>query len=106
MNWLDIILLAILALGGYYALTELLSYEDLGFCEKGSAKEHIADGVFELGSPGFTPATASSGLISLPATAFRQSMARLLAGGVGCRNFSTSSGRRSRCKGQKALVRR
>ncbi len=31
-----------------FSLTELLSYEDLGFCEKGSAKEHIAEGVFEL----------------------------------------------------------
>jgi len=31
-----------------FSLTELLSYEDLGFCEKGSAKEHIASGYFEL----------------------------------------------------------
>ncbi len=31
-----------------FSLTELLTYEDLGFCEKGSAKEHIAAGTFEL----------------------------------------------------------
>ena len=31
-----------------FSLTELLTYEDLGFCEKGSAKDHIADGDLEL----------------------------------------------------------
>src|SRR5690606_15735953 len=32
-----------------FTLTELLTYEDLGLIEKGSAKEHIASGTFELG---------------------------------------------------------
>ncbi len=31
-----------------FTLTELLTYEDLGFFEKGAAKEHIANGTFEL----------------------------------------------------------
>jgi acetyl-CoA C-acetyltransferase len=43
-----------------FSLTELLSYEDLGFCEKGSAKEHIAQGVFELG--GELPVNTDGGL--------------------------------------------
>ena len=43
-----------------FSLTELLSYEDLGFCEKGSAKEHIASGVFELG--GDLPVNTDGGL--------------------------------------------
>ena len=43
-----------------FSLTELLSYEDLGFCEKGSAKEHIADGVFEL--DGELPVNTDGGL--------------------------------------------
>ncbi len=43
-----------------FSLTELLSYEDLGFCEKGSAKEHIADGAFELG--GDLPVNTDGGL--------------------------------------------
>jgi acetyl-CoA C-acetyltransferase len=43
-----------------FSLTELLSYEDLGFCEKGSAKEHIADGTFELG--GDLPVNTDGGL--------------------------------------------
>jgi len=43
-----------------FSLTELLSYEDLGFCEKGSAKEHIASGVFELG--GSLPVNTDGGL--------------------------------------------
>ena len=34
--------------------------EDLGFCEKGSAKEHIADGAFELG--GDLPVNTDGGL--------------------------------------------
>ena len=43
-----------------FSLTELLSYEDLGFCEKGSAKEHIADGTFEIG--GALPVNTDGGL--------------------------------------------
>jgi acetyl-CoA C-acetyltransferase len=43
-----------------FTLTELLSYEDLGFCEKGSAKEHIAAGAFELG--GELPVNTDGGL--------------------------------------------
>ncbi|MED5261044.1 MAG: acetyl-CoA acetyltransferase [Myxococcota bacterium] len=43
-----------------FSLTELLSYEDLGFCEKGSAKEHIANGTFELG--GALPVNTDGGL--------------------------------------------
>jgi acetyl-CoA C-acetyltransferase len=43
-----------------FTLTELLSYEDLGFCEKGSAKEHIADGRFEL--TGDLPVNTDGGL--------------------------------------------
>jgi acetyl-CoA C-acetyltransferase len=43
-----------------FTLTELLSYEDLGFCEKGSAKEHIASGTFELG--GELPVNTDGGL--------------------------------------------
>jgi acetyl-CoA C-acetyltransferase len=45
-----------------FTLTELLSYEDLGFCPKGSAKEHIASGVFELG--GELPINTDGGLKS------------------------------------------
>jgi acetyl-CoA C-acetyltransferase len=43
-----------------FTLTELLAYEDLGFCEKGSAKEHIASGSFELG--GDLPVNTDGGL--------------------------------------------
>jgi acetyl-CoA C-acetyltransferase len=43
-----------------FSLTELLAYEDLGFCEKGSAKEHIAAGAFELG--GDLPVNTDGGL--------------------------------------------
>jgi acetyl-CoA C-acetyltransferase len=43
-----------------FTLTELLSYEDLGFCSKGSAREHIASGVFELG--GELPVNTDGGL--------------------------------------------
>jgi acetyl-CoA C-acetyltransferase len=43
-----------------FSLTELLSYEDLGFCEKGAAKEHIAAGDFELGGP--LPVNTDGGL--------------------------------------------
>ncbi len=45
-----------------FTLTELLSYEDLGFCEKGSAKEHIAAGAFEL--TGDLPVNTDGGLKS------------------------------------------
>jgi acetyl-CoA C-acetyltransferase len=43
-----------------FSLTELLSYDDLGFCEKGSAKEHIANGTFEL--TGELPVNTDGGL--------------------------------------------
>ena len=43
-----------------FTLTELLSYEDLGFIEKGSAKEHIVDGKFELA--GDLPVNTDGGL--------------------------------------------
>ena len=43
-----------------FSLTELLSYEDLGMCEKGSAKEHIQDGAFEL--TGDLPINTDGGL--------------------------------------------
>ena len=45
-----------------FSLTELLSYEDLGFCAKGSAKEHIASGRFEL--TGELPVNTDGGLKS------------------------------------------
>ena len=43
-----------------FTLTELLSYEDLGFCEKGSAPEHIRSGRFEL--DGELPVNTDGGL--------------------------------------------
>ena len=43
-----------------FTLTELLTYEDLGFIEKGAAKEHIAAGTFELG--GELPVNTDGGL--------------------------------------------
>lgn len=45
-----------------FTLTELLTYEDLGFAEKGSAKERIAAGTFELG--GELPVNTDGGLKS------------------------------------------
>jgi acetyl-CoA C-acetyltransferase len=45
-----------------FSLTELLTYEDLGFCEKGSAPEHIRAGRFELG--GELPVNTDGGLKS------------------------------------------
>jgi acetyl-CoA C-acetyltransferase len=45
-----------------FSLTELLSYEDLGFCAKGEAKERIAAGAFELG--GELPVNTDGGLKS------------------------------------------
>jgi acetyl-CoA C-acetyltransferase len=43
-----------------FTLTELLTYEDLGFIEKGAAKEHIAAGTFQLG--GRLPVNTDGGL--------------------------------------------
>src|SRR5439155_1384738 len=43
-----------------FTLTELLAYEDLGFCEKGAAKEHIKSGTFELS--GELPVNTDGGL--------------------------------------------
>jgi len=43
-----------------FSLTELLTYEDLGFCEKGAAKEHIASGTFERS--GELPVNTDGGL--------------------------------------------
>jgi acetyl-CoA C-acetyltransferase len=43
-----------------FTMTELLSYEDLGFCEKGSAKEHIRSGTFAL--EGDLPVNTDGGL--------------------------------------------
>ncbi len=43
-----------------FTLTELLTYEDLGLCEKGSAKEHIQSGTFEL--TGELPVNTDGGL--------------------------------------------
>ncbi len=45
-----------------FTLTELLSYEDLGLCKKGEAKEHIANGTFEL--TGSLPVNTDGGLKS------------------------------------------
>jgi acetyl-CoA C-acetyltransferase len=43
-----------------FTLTEMLTYEDLGFCEKGSAKEHVASGTFAL--DGDLPVNTDGGL--------------------------------------------
>jgi acetyl-CoA C-acetyltransferase len=45
-----------------FTLTELLSYEDLGFIPKGAAREHIAGGTFALG--GELPVNTDGGLKS------------------------------------------
>ncbi len=45
-----------------FTLTELLSYEDLGFIAKGAAREHIAAGTFALG--GELPVNTDGGLKS------------------------------------------
>ncbi len=45
-----------------FSLTELLTYEDLGFCKKGEAKEHIASGTFAL--EGELPVNTDGGLKS------------------------------------------
>lgn len=43
-----------------FTLTELLTYEDLGLCKKGEAKDHIASGTFEL--DGELPVNTDGGL--------------------------------------------
>jgi len=43
-----------------FTFTELLSYEDLGLCKKGEAKEHVASGTFQLG--GELPVNTDGGL--------------------------------------------
>ena len=43
-----------------FTLTELLTYEDLGLCKKGEAKDHVASGTFELG--GELPVNTDGGL--------------------------------------------
>ena len=43
-----------------FTLTEMLTYEDLGLCKKGEAKDHIASGTFELG--GELPVNTDGGL--------------------------------------------
>jgi acetyl-CoA C-acetyltransferase len=43
-----------------FTMTELLTYEDLGFCEKGAAKEHIEAGTFTL--EGELPVNTDGGL--------------------------------------------
>ncbi len=43
-----------------FTLTELLSYEDLGLCKKGEAKDHVASGSFEL--TGELPVNTDGGL--------------------------------------------
>jgi acetyl-CoA C-acetyltransferase len=45
-----------------FSLTELLSYEDLGFCAKGEGKEHVEAGTFALG--GELPVNTDGGLKS------------------------------------------
>src|SRR6185369_1729190 len=45
-----------------FTLTELLTYEDLGLCEKGAAKEHIRSGTFAL--DGELPINTDGGLKS------------------------------------------
>jgi acetyl-CoA C-acetyltransferase len=43
-----------------FTLTEMLTYEDLGFCKKGEAKDAIASGTFEL--TGALPVNTDGGL--------------------------------------------
>jgi len=43
-----------------FTMTELLTYEDLGLCARGAAREHIAAGTFELG--GELPVNTDGGL--------------------------------------------
>ena len=43
-----------------FTITELITYEDLGFCPRGSAKEYVESGAFELG--GELPVNTDGGL--------------------------------------------
>src|SRR5262249_58597462 len=43
-----------------FTLTELLTYEDLGLCKKGEAKEHVASGTFQIGGSCPSKPTADS----------------------------------------------
>ena len=43
-----------------FTLTELLTYEDLGLCRKGAAKEHVRSGTF--GPGGELPVNTDGGL--------------------------------------------
>ena len=43
-----------------FTLTEMLTYEDLGLCKKGEAKDYIASGAFEL--TGEVPVNTDGGL--------------------------------------------
>ncbi len=45
-----------------FTMTELLSYEDLGLCKKGEAKDHVSAGTFEL--TGELPVNTDGGLKS------------------------------------------
>ncbi len=45
-----------------FTLTELLTYEDLGFCKKGEAKDHVDSGTFEIA--GDLPVNVDGGLKS------------------------------------------
>src|SRR6185436_10930101 len=45
-----------------FSMTELLTYEDLGFCERGTAKDHIRAGAFAL--DGALPVNTDGGLKS------------------------------------------
>jgi len=45
-----------------FSLTEMLTYEDLGFCKKGEARDYMADGHFEL--DGKLPVNTDGGLKS------------------------------------------
>ena len=45
-----------------FTMTELLTYEDLGFCDKGAAKEHVAAGTYAL--DGELPVNTDGGLKS------------------------------------------
>ena len=52
--------LDVIQLHDCFTLTELLTYEDLGLCKKGEAKEHVASGTFALG--GELPVNTDGGL--------------------------------------------
>ena len=52
--------LSVVQLHDCFSLTELLSYEDLGLCAKGEARERVASGTFELS--GELPVNTDGGL--------------------------------------------